>query len=434
MIQQEASISKTNAQVWTKVTLALMIVGYAGYYICRSDLSVARTQIIDQYKNVGITKESIGLITAIATGFYAFGKFLFGSLADILGGRRMFLLGMVGAIVCTLVFGVGGPPMFLIAWCGNRLIQASGWVGMIKITSRWYSHRVYGTIMGLVSLSFLFGDFLSRQFLGALIHDGYTWQQVFYVSAATLGIILVPTWLFIRNSPEERGLPEPEGNPESVFATVEDAPQRQSALELIKPLCASKAFWAACALSFGFTFMRETFNDWIPTYLHEVAKMDEGAAASASSYFPLFGGFSVIGVGYLSDRMKRGGRAAIIAIGLALSSLGIFALANARFGDGPFPYIALTAFIAFVMIGPYSFLAGAISLDFGGKQASATAAGWIDGIGYIGGILSGYVIGKVAEQQGWQPALQILAFTALISCFIAIAYWRSERALALDQA
>jgi OPA family glycerol-3-phosphate transporter-like MFS transporter len=281
--------------------------------------------------------------------------------------------------------------------------------------------------MGLISLSFLFGDFLSRVFLGYLIGRGWGWQSIFYVSAAVLALILIPTVLFLRNAPGEVGLPEPPADPVSVFAT-KSAQEKKGLAGLILPLLTSRPFLVACVLSFGFTFMRETFNDWTPTFLHEVAKMSEGDAATASSLFPLFGGISVLGVGFLSDRWGKVGRALIIVVGLALSTLGLLALAMFHFHGNTTLYVALVALIAFVMIGPYSFLAGAVSLDFGGKKASATAAGWIDGVGYIGGILSGYLIAQVAENAGWQAAFVVLAVTAFLSFVFALLYWRMELA------
>jgi len=428
-----ASPSEANSRLWPIVTVALLTVGYAGYYLCRSDLSVSQTSITDFYKAQGIgyvDKAWFGALISLATGLYAAGKFLFGNLADALGGRKTFLLGMGGAIVCTLLFGAGGLPLFYLAWCGNRFIQASGWVGMIKVSSRWFSHNVYGTVMGVISLSFLFGDFLSRLFLGVLINRGWTWQQVFYISAAVLTVIFVPTVLFLRNTPRERGLPDPEANPESVFADKEDAEQIKRPIDLLLPLFKSTEFWVVCALSFGFTFMRETFNDWIPTYLHEAAKMSKGDAATASSLFPLFGGFSVLGVGYMSDRMKVGGRAAIIAIGLAFTTVGLLILATGQVSSSVPLAVGFMALMAFVMIGPYSFLAGAVSMDLGGKQASASAAGWIDGIGYIGGMLSGSIIGSVAEKAGWSPAFGVMAGVAFLSLIAGVVYWRQERAKA----
>jgi OPA family glycerol-3-phosphate transporter-like MFS transporter len=407
---------------WPSITVAMLIVGYAGYYLCRSDLSVARPLILEQYASIGITKQTIGDFTGLATAIYAVGKFIFGSTADVAGGRRMFLLGMAGAILCTLLFGLGGPPLFALAWCGNRFIQSSGWVGMVKITSRWFSHSVYGSVMGLLSLSFLFGDFLSRMFLSELITLHVTWQSIFFISAGVLAVIFVIAIPVLRERPSDRGLPEPEENPE---ALVVDKSEQVGVKQILLPLLKSPTFWTVCVLSFGFTFMRETFNDWTPTYLHESAKMSSDAAGKASSLFPLFSGFSVIAVGFLSDRVSRAGRALLIAGGLAIGAVGLFALSRAVLS--PSAAVALVAGIGFVLIGPYSLLAGAISLGFGGRQASATAAGWIDGIGYIGGIMSGKLIGDVATHQGWSAAFMILAVTAFLSCAVSLIYWAREK-------
>lgn len=175
--------------------------------------------------------------------------------------------------------------------------------------------------------------------------------------------------------------------------------------------------------------MRETFNDWTPTYLHEAAGMNKDDAGFASSLFPLFGGLSVLAVGFLSDRVGRTGRALIISIGLAVGTLGLLALGYGNFTGNAWLVVGLVALIGFVLIGPYSLLAGAISLSFGGQKGSATAAGWIDGIGYIGGILSGNLIGSIAEHQGWSPAFRLLALTAAISCLVGLLYWWQERTL-----
>ncbi|MDR3690076.1 MAG: MFS transporter [Fimbriimonas sp.] len=429
VVPNQPATSKDGIEVrsWPAWTVWMMIIGYAGYYLCRSDFSVAKPLILDAYKHQGVNKETLGIVAAWGTLFYAGGKFLFGSLADMLGGRRMFLLGMAGAIAFTVLFGAGGPPLFLVAWVGNRFIQASGWVGMVKITSRWFSHNVYGRVMGFISLSYLFGDFVSRLFLSKLIHYKVGWQSIFFISAVVLTVILVPTFFVIRDHPADRGMPEPPENPESLFAPEPEAAASPSLRSLLIPLLSSPTFWVVCVLSFGFTFMRETFNDWTPTYLHESAGMREEDAGYASSLFPLFGGFSVIAVGFLSDRLGRSGRALLITAGLAAGTVGLLALSSGAFKSQTAVVVALVAAIAFLLIGPYSLLAGAISLGFGGKKGSATAAGWIDGIGYIGGILSGNLIGSIAEHMGWEPALRILAITAAVSCVVSLVYWMQER-------
>ena len=361
------------------------------------------------------------------------------------GGRRMFLLGMSGAILCTLLFGMGGLPLFTLAWSLNRLLQSAGWVGMVKITSRWFSYSSYGAAMGLISLSYLFGDFFSRVFLGLLINRGMDWRQVFYVSAAVLGVIFITNFFLLKESPAAISELEPTANPANVFGTdgVEGTAASEGSEEgqrqekkpstlagLMLPLLRNPIFWVVCILSFGFTLVRETFQNWTPTYLTEVAHMNKGDAATASSLFPLFGGISVLLVGFLSDRLGKSGRAVIILIGLLLSipALLLMAYPPAIFGDSPLLTMMLLGRVAFVLIGPYSFLAGAISLDFGGKRGSATAAGWIDGIGYIGGILAGEVVGKMAQQQGWSAAFVFLAcVTGLSSLASAVYWWQRQR-------
>ena len=86
------------------------------------------------------------------------------------------------------------------------------------------------------------------------------------------------------------------------------------------------------------------------------------------------------------------------------------------------------------MLGPYSFLAGAISMDFGGKKGSATACGWIDGVGYVGGIYAGKGIGGIAESQGWSAAFTFLAGVAGFSLFAAVVYLLLQRRLHSDEA
>lgn len=435
--------------LWQCITLALMVVGYAGFYLCRVHFSVAKPQLLEAFKDVRLPdsapafvvallhsmgfhdkfdKEALGLVASWGTTFYAAGKFLNGTLADLLGGRRLFLVGMGGAIAFTILFGLGGGiPLFTLAWILNRLVQSAGWPGMTRLTARWFSYRSYGIAMGIVSLSYLFGDFGSRLFLGALISRGLSWQQVFFVAAGVLSAIFVATLMFVRESPAVMNLPEPEANPDNVFGdegeTGEAVPGGQHRVTgLIGPLLMNPVFWLVCALCFGMTIVRETFNDWTPTYLHEVIKMKKGDAAQISSLFPLFGGFSVLACGLLNDRLGRRGRSVIICIGLFLAIPALYMLGHTNFGVNPTLPIFALGTIGFMLLGPYSFLAGAISLDFGGKRGSATAAGFVDGVGYIGGILAGGTIGGIAEHKGWQQAFTVLTLVTAISAFAAVGY------------
>jgi sugar phosphate permease len=140
-------VNRTNRRlaVWQGITIALLFVGYAGYYLCRSDFSVSLPLIIDELAAHGMTpaqaKIRLGAISSVSVLAYAIGKFFLAGIADFLGGKRNFLTGMGGSILFTILFSLGGGvPVFTLAWIGNRLVQSTGWAGMVKITSRWFSY------------------------------------------------------------------------------------------------------------------------------------------------------------------------------------------------------------------------------------------------------------------------------------------------------
>ena len=118
---------------------------------------------------------------------------------------------MGGSIFFTLLFMAGGGfPLFTLAWVGNRLFQSTGWVGLVKVASRWFSYSTYGTVMAVLSLSFLFGDAACRGVMSLLMAHGVGWRGVFLAAAGSLAVLLIANALLLRETPGERGLPAPE--------------------------------------------------------------------------------------------------------------------------------------------------------------------------------------------------------------------------------
>ena len=58
---------------WQGITLGTLFVGYVGYYICRSNLSVATPLILREYADQGLTKADMGLVASAAVFWYAIG-------------------------------------------------------------------------------------------------------------------------------------------------------------------------------------------------------------------------------------------------------------------------------------------------------------------------------------------------------------------------
>jgi sugar phosphate permease len=405
------------------LTIALLFTGYAAYYFCRSDLSVAMPLLIDFLRGRGISADSatihLGTVASLGVLAYAVGKLFLAELGDIWGGKRSFALGLGGAIAFTLLFASGGMlPLFTIAWIGNRLTQSIGWAGAVKICSKWFSYSSYGTVMGFLSLSYLIGDAAARNFMGSLISHGYGWRALFYFAAAVAGFFLLANLLFLRESSVAAGFAEPEANPLNVFAGSEQRPR--GVWELLRPLLFNVGFVFVCLLSLGCTVVRETFNTWTPEYLHNFCGYDAGRAASLSAIFPLVGAASVMITGWMSDRLGITSRAAIMFAGLAATTATLISLAWIPRGEAATMIpLVLIGVVAFCLLGPYSYLAGAFALDFGGKQAGAASSGIIDGVGYLGGVLAGDSVARIAVRYEWRGVFVALAVVSALSVLAA---------------
>jgi OPA family glycerol-3-phosphate transporter-like MFS transporter len=398
------------------LTIALLALGYAGYYFCRSDYSVALPLLIAEHPG-GASQIRFGEIASLGVLAYAIGKFPSGALADLFGGKRNFLAGMFGAIVFTLLFMLGGGfPIFTLAWIGNRFVQSLGWAGLVKIASQWFSFSAYGTVMALLSLSYLFGDAGSREIMSLLLAHGMGWRGLFATGAGILAVLFVASVFLLRDTPAGLGLPAVEENPLNVYA---GEPESSGMISILLPLFASTSFWLVCILSLCTTLLRETFNLWTPMYFTQFVGLSNSAAASSSALFPLAGGVAVILAGVLSDRLGPLGRGRILYAGLFLTTIALVILAQIKTHTAAFIPVTLVASVAFLLIGPYSYLAGAMSLDFGGQKGCATASGVIDGVGYLAGVLSGSAMAKVEVTFGWQSMFLLLAAVALVSAFFA---------------
>jgi OPA family glycerol-3-phosphate transporter-like MFS transporter len=431
-------MSRAHLTRWQGITAATLFVGYAGYYVCRANLSVTTPLLLEESGGT-ITKADIGTVASVGVLVYALGKVTNGILTDYVGGRALFLLGMAASVACTVWFGMAsGLFVFTVAWAVNRYVQSLGWGALVKVAARWYPVRLHATVMGLLCLSYLVGDALARLYLGQFIREGFGWRTIFFIAAATLAALAVVSWFTLKASPKDVGEEEPPANPENLFGSGGEANRPESFGRLLGPLLSSPAFWLICVMSAGLTLVRETFLFWSPTYLTEVAGLDKGAAAQSSMLFPLMGAVAALVGGVASDRLAgRHGRIVAPSLLLLVGAITLLAcvdvsgtadkLGGAQDGEPvpgrPVLALVLIGGVAFFMTAPYSFLTGVMALDLGGKCGPSTAAGLIDGAGYLGGTLSGIGIGWIAQERGWPTAFGVLAGVAAVTALAAVVYW-----------
>src|SRR5207237_2305507 len=81
---------------WRWQIFAITWLAYAGYYLTRKAFSVAKNEL-KKPEVFGLTKGQMSAMDASYSAAYALGQFLWGTLGDRFGTRRIVLLGMMAS-------------------------------------------------------------------------------------------------------------------------------------------------------------------------------------------------------------------------------------------------------------------------------------------------------------------------------------------------
>jgi len=366
--------------------------------------------------------QDFGIIFAAGNWTYALSFLINGPLIDKkIGGKNGIMIAALGAAVANFALGiltwlitakhlqVNIILAFSLIYSINMYFQSYGAMSIIKVKAYWFHVRergVFGAIFGtFISAGAYFAFDWSagvtsmtnanapRNLLKSIFtHNGSsvnaTWA-VFFVPAIILIFWLLMDWWFIKDVPEEAGFPH--------FDTC-DASSGQmhvefTVLDLLKKIFASRLmiFIACVELTSG--VFRYSIWTWYLPFSKGVPQ--NGAEIFAQHWgwficiFGIIGGFAG---GIISDRVfhSRRGPPAAILCGLTL----ILAVLMAAFLFSS-PQIVGWSSVLIVMasIGITSLMSGTAATDFGGRKATATCSGIVDGFAYLGSGLQSICIG-----------------------------------------
>lgn len=408
---------------WRMGAFWVCLIGYIGYYLCRKNLSAAFPLMEEAF---GYSNSQLGLIAFYSELAYAAGKFVNGPLADRIGGKKIFLIGMLGAIVCNFAFAMGSNlTYFIVVWCVCRYFLSMGWGGLVKIIGHWYEPERNGTIMGLISLNFQFGGVVATLFAGYLVYLGAGWQGVFIYPPMVLGLIFVWSYFSCKETPRDvvtdTNFGRGSGDKKAVITEEEgDEKIKSHPVKIISGLLRIPVFRQVLIFSFFTTFLRSIFFFWTPKLLVDLG-LESDIAILKSALFPLLGSLGTILLGWYTDkRVHNGDRARpmwIMLAGLVASLLAIVWCVRA--GGYNDAVVVLLGMAGFFLLGPYSMSSGALTLDIAGPNAAGSATGMIDFLGYVGGALAVWGAGKLSDELGWGEVFMVLAAAAALATFSA---------------
>jgi OPA family glycerol-3-phosphate transporter-like MFS transporter len=425
---------------------------YAFLYMGRYNLNVSKTALGSL-----MAKEDFGVIFAAGTVTYAFSFLVNGPLVDKIGGRLGILIAAIGSALANIILGVLTYLVltnrlhvrlvvaFSVIYAVNMYFQSYGAVSIIKVKAHWFHVRergVFGAIFGTlisfgVYFAFDWGQTIVDMTKGSAsagpawiqhaivtlfaLKDGSanaTWA-VFYIPAIIMIFWAVLDFCLIRDTPEEAGFAPFETHD----ASTGQMHIEMTALDLLKKVFTSPLMLLIAAIELTSGVLRNGIMQWYLIFAHEVeqtgAKFFLDHWGLLLCIFGIIGGFSG---GLISDKLfqSRRGPPAVLLCGFTFIMVALMAI---FLRSSPIIVGSAAVAITMAIIGVHSLMSGTAAADFGGRKATATCSGIVDGFVYLGTGLQSVSIGYLAKQNWlWWPVF-LMPF-AVLGAVLAFRMWR----------
>ena len=455
---------------------------YSFLYMGRYNLTVAKNAFGALMNN-----EDFGLIFAAGTGVYAFSFLVNGPLVDKIGGKKGIIIAALGASAANIALGVitwlvltgrTHIPLFwpfVVIYSLNMYFQSYGAVSIIKVKANWFHVRergVFGAIFGtLISFGVYFAfewgqvivdmtkvsasaplNWLHGLFRWIFVPSGATtdatWAVFFVPAAILLTWLALDAWL-IKETPEDAGFPHLETHD----ASTGHMHEQYSTMDLLKKVFCSPLMLMLGGVELTAGVLRNGIMQWYTIFAKQVQHADgiptqvvkdgitqtinvipeemvkSGALGIYQNWGLLLCMFGIVGGfagGLISDKFfqSRRGPPAVIFCAFMLMMAAVMAMNLFKL---PFVVGVSALLIVAAVTGVHSLMSGTAAADFGGRKATATCSGIVDGCVYLGSsvqsICVGFLTGTSWTGHNWQWWPLFLMPFALAGGIIAWRLW-----------
>ena len=425
---------------------------YAFLYMGRYNLNVSKNAL-----GTLMSKEDFGWIFAIGTWTYALSFLINGPLVDRkLGGKKGIIVAALGSSAANILLGVltyltlthrlrvNMVLAFSVVYAVNMYFQSYGAVSIIKVKAYWFHVRergVFGAIFGTlisfgVYFAFDWGQAIANMakanpqgelsWLHRTIQSVFalrsqpvdaTWA-VFFIPAAIMVFWALLDWWLVKDTPEEADFPP--------FDT-HDASSGQmhvelSTMDLLKKVFGSPLMLMIASIEFTSGVLRNGIMQWYFIFAHEVKQ--PGAEFFLKHWGLLLMVFGIIGGfmgGFVSDNLFHSRRGPPVAL-LSGFMFVMTVLMAVYLHTSPFMVGAAAVLISMAVIGVHSLMSGTAAADFGGRKASATCSGIVDGFVYLGTGVQSVSLGYLTSRSWYWWPIFLMPF-AVLGGVIALKIW-----------
>ena len=402
--------------------ISLVTLGTILNYLARSTLSVAAPTIKAEFH---MSTEQYSWVVLAFQASYTIMQTVAGTILDALGTRLGFFIFAVGWALANMAhgFATGWQSLaFFRSLLGAT--EAAAIPAGAKSVSEWFPAKERPLATSFFQMGTSVGNMIAPPIVAFAIL-AWNWQAAFLITGA-LSLVWAGLWWWGYRAPsehpalsdEERALIETGHNND-----VKDKPATRMAV------LKSRSFWAIATPRFLSEPAWQTFNFFIPLYLATVWNLDlKGIAMWAWLPF-LAADFGSLAAGLLPNWLIKRGAGLISSRKITMTIGALFMIGPACIGLATSPGVAIALFC----VGGFAhqMLNGALitlCTDVFDSRTVGTASGMAGSAAWIGGMLFTVLIGKSADQFGYDPLFVALACFDLIAAVVLWSLLREKKA------
>ena len=399
------------------ITLLMIFITVVICYVDRANLAVASAHIQEEF---GITKAQMGYVFSAFAWLYTLCQIPGGWFLDRVGSRLTYFIAIFGWSVATLLQGFATGLLSLIGLRAiTGIFEAPAFPTNNRLVTSWFPEQERASAVGFYTS----GQFVGLAFLTPLliwIQELLSWHWVFIITGG-IGIIWSFIWIKFYQAPSQsKGInkAELEYIREGGAMVDGDAPSEKKTRTKLTAADWKLVFHRKlCGVYLGQFAVTSTlwfFLTWFPNYLTQ-EKHIAALTAGFMTTVPFLAAFvGVILSGIVADRLVRSGRSlgfvrkTPIICGLLISTC----IMGANYTNDPIWIMTLMA-IAFFGNG-FASITWSLVSSLAPVRLIGLTGGMFNFVGGLGGITVPLVVGYLAQDYGFAPALVYISAVALI--------------------
>ncbi|UOP07142.2 MFS transporter [Alysiella crassa] len=412
-----------------KMIFVVAFLGYVCAYLVRNNFKLMSKSIM---VTNGWDKADIATLLSCLTISYGLAKFYMGALGDKVSLRKLFSICLAASACICMIIGFFHTSMIMLAilliLCG--VVQGALAPASQNMIANYYPNKTRGAAIAGWNISQNMGSALLPMMIAGMTTMGWIVPKTenilaaFIVPAVLVLAFAAICWKCGGDKPEAEGLDSLRtmyGEAGESNVASEEEKSSLTYWQLIKKyVFLNPMLLLVAAVNVALYFIRFGVEDWMPIYLHEVAKLSDTQAQMAISvleWVAIPGSlvFAWLAAKYPNKMAKMG------AIGLFIMSGVVLAYEMMTATGAPnYPALLVVCGVLGALIYGPQLIVNILTINFVPLNVAGTAIGFVGVTAYlIGNMGANWVMPLMADGFGWFWSYVVIA---ALSAFAAVGY------------